>query len=97
MLRKLIDGSTFADALIMDESYIRMRDAMYTGEISLEGMQMFVDSWITSMKTTENDARRTMFNHGDKIQKLKETIAQLYEDSYNEYLRDEVFRCHYCN
>lgn len=97
MLRKLVDGSTFADALIMDESYIRMRDAMYTGEIPLEGMQTFVDSWVTSMKTIENDAKRTMFNHGGKIQKLKETIAQLYEYSYNEYLRDEVFRCHYCN
>lgn len=97
MLGKLVDGSTFEDALIMDESYILMRDAMYTGDISLEGMQTFVDSWITSMKTTENDAKRTMFNHGDKIQKLKETITQLYESSYNEYLRDEVFRCHYCN
>lgn len=97
MLGKLVDGSTFEDALIMDESYILMRDAMYTGDISLEGMQTFVDSWVTSMKTTENDAKRTMFNHGGRIQKLKETIAQLYEDAYNGYLRDEVFRCHYCN
>ena len=36
-----MDGSKFEGALIMDASYIRMRDAMYTGEIPLEGMQNF--------------------------------------------------------
>lgn len=96
MLRKLVDGSKFEDALIMDDSYIRMRDAMYTGGVPLEGMQNFVNSWIASMKAYEEDAKRTMFNHGGKIQKLKESIAQNYEDAYDEYLREEVYDCTYC-
>lgn len=96
MLRKLVGGSKFEDALIMDDSYIRMREAMYTGEIPLEGMQNFVNSWIASMKACEEGAKRTMFNHGGKIQKLKESVAQNYEDVYDEYLREEVYDCTYC-
>lgn len=96
MLRKLVDGSKFEDALIMEDSYIRMRDAMYIGEIPLEGMQNFVNSWIVSMRSYEEDAKRTMFNHGGKIKKLKESITQTYENVYDSYLREEVYNCTYC-
>ena len=48
------------------------------------------------MKACEEGAKRTMFNHGGKIQKLKESVAQNYEDVYDEYLREEVYDCTYC-
>lgn len=97
MLRRLAEGEKFSEALIMDKNYISMRDAMYTGVVSADGMTSFVASWVNEMKQTEARLKETKINHPEKIQKLKEVIAKHYESTYTDYLQEEVFKCNYCN